>query len=37
MIVKDFDRANEGAFLFGAKLDLSIVDVPGFALCVATG
>jgi hypothetical protein len=37
MIVKDFDRASEGAFLFGAKLDLSIVDVPGFALCVATG
>ena len=32
MIVKDFDRANEGAFLVGGKLDLSLVHLPGFAL-----
>ncbi len=32
MIVKDFDRANEGAALIGAKLDLAVVKMPGFAL-----
>lgn len=32
MIVKDFDRANEGAALVGAKLDLAVVKMPGFAL-----
>jgi hypothetical protein len=32
MIVKDFDRANEGAFLVGGKLDLALVHLPGFAL-----
>ena len=32
MIVKDFDRANEGAALIGTKLDLAVVKMPGFAL-----
>lgn len=32
MIVKDFDRANEGAALIGTKVDLAVVKLPGFAL-----
>ncbi len=32
MIVKDFNRANEGAALIGMKLDLAVVKMPGFAL-----
>ncbi len=32
MIVKDFNRANEGAALIGATLDLAVVKMPGFAL-----
>lgn len=31
MIVKDFDRANEGAALVGATLDLGLIGAPGFA------
>jgi hypothetical protein len=31
MIVKDFNRANEGAFLIGATLDLAFLKAPGFA------
>lgn len=31
MIVKDFDRANEGAALVGATLDLGLIKAPGFA------
>lgn len=32
MIVKDFNRANEGAFLVGAKIDMAMIDAPGIAL-----
>jgi hypothetical protein len=32
MIVRDFNRANEGAALIGGKLDLAVVKLPGFAL-----
>jgi hypothetical protein len=32
MIVKDFDRANEGAAVVGIKFDLAAVKLPAFAL-----
>lgn len=32
MIVKDFNRASESAFLLGAKLDLAFIKAPGFAI-----
>ena len=31
MIVRDFNRANEGAFLIGATFDLAFLKAPGFA------
>jgi hypothetical protein len=31
MIIRNFNRANEGAFLIGATLDLAVVKAPGFA------
>jgi hypothetical protein len=31
MIVRDFNRANEGALLVGATLDLAVINAPGFA------
>lgn len=32
MLLRDFNRANEGAFVIGTKLDLAVVKLPGFAL-----
>jgi hypothetical protein len=32
MIIRNFDRANEGAFMVGGKLDLGLVGLSGFAL-----
>jgi hypothetical protein len=32
MLLRDFNRANEGAFLIGTKFDLAAVSLPGFAL-----
>jgi hypothetical protein len=32
MIVKDFNRGNERAFVIGTTLDLSVINAPGFAL-----
>ena len=32
MLLRDFNRANEGAFLIGTKFDLAAVTLPGFAL-----
>jgi hypothetical protein len=31
MIVRDFNRANEGAFLLGTRLDMAMIGAPGFA------
>ena len=32
MLLRDFNRANEGAFLIGTKFDLAAITLPGFAL-----
>ncbi len=32
MLLRDFNRANEGAFLVGTKFDLAAISLPGFAL-----
>lgn len=32
MLLRDFNRANEGAFMVGTKIDMAAVKLPGFAL-----
>jgi hypothetical protein len=32
MLLRDFNRANEGAFMVGTKIDFSLIKLPGFAL-----